>query len=170
MDDACLIQRFSSPHYKQLADLRKLCPRVPILALSATCPPDVLRDLIGILSLPPLTNGTGKPLHCFLHPPPLTVRSFYLFIAAEPRNTVLFTSPLYRGNLHYKVLPKSSDRSCTIRDMVKYILDRHPNETGIVYCLSREVKHLLSFSNAAGVAEALADVPVGREPSRGKAS
>ena len=60
MHEVRLIQRFSSPQYKQLANLRKLCPRVPILALSATCPPDVLRDLIAILSLRPLTNGAGN--------------------------------------------------------------------------------------------------------------
>ena len=50
---------FFSPHYRQLADLRKLCPGVPILALSATCRHDVLRDIVAILSLPPLTHGTG---------------------------------------------------------------------------------------------------------------
>ncbi|KAH9019603.1 P-loop containing nucleoside triphosphate hydrolase protein [Lactarius deliciosus] len=118
IDEAhCISQlgRDFRPHYKQLADLRTLCPQVPILALSATCPPDVLRDLIAILGLPPLTNGT----------------------AAKPLGTVLFTSPLYRKNLHYKVLPKASDRVGAVRDMVKYILDRHPNETGIIYCLSR---------------------------------
>ncbi|KAI9462915.1 ATP-dependent DNA helicase [Lactarius psammicola] len=118
IDEAhCISQlgRDYRPHYKQLADLRMLCPHVPILALSATCPPDVLRDLIAILGLRPLTNGT----------------------AAEPLGTVLFTSPLYRKNLHYKVLPKASDRAGAVRDMVKYILDRYPNQTGIVYCLSR---------------------------------
>ncbi len=62
-----------------------------------------------------------------------------VLLAAEPLCTVLFTSPLYRKNLHYKVLPKASDRAGAVRDMVKYILDRHPNETGIVYCLSRAV-------------------------------
>ncbi|KAH9029421.1 P-loop containing nucleoside triphosphate hydrolase protein [Lactarius pseudohatsudake] len=118
IDEAhCISQlgRDFRPHYKQLADLRTLCPQVPILALSATCPPDVLRDLIAILGLRPLTNGT----------------------AAKPLGTVLFTSPLYRKNLQYKVLPKASDRVGAVRDMVKYILDRHPNETGIIYCLSR---------------------------------
>ncbi|KAH9059765.1 P-loop containing nucleoside triphosphate hydrolase protein [Lactarius vividus] len=118
LDEAhCISQlgRDFRPHYKQLAELRTLCPHVPILALSATCPPDVLRDLIAILGLRPLTNGT----------------------AAKPLGTVLFTSPLYRKNLHYKVLPKTSDRVGAVRDIVKYILDRHPNETGIIYCLSR---------------------------------
>ncbi|KAH9051658.1 hypothetical protein EDB87DRAFT_1798636, partial [Lactarius vividus] len=103
------------PHYKQLADLRMLCPHVPILALSATCLPDVLRDLVAILGLRPLTNA----------------------IAVKPLGTVLFTSPLCHKNLHYKVLLKASDRVGAVRDMVKYILDRHQNETDIIYCLSR---------------------------------
>jgi hypothetical protein len=53
----------SSPDYKQLAGLRVLYPHVPILALSATCPPDVLRDLIAILRLPLPTDGGGTA--CF---------------------------------------------------------------------------------------------------------
>jgi hypothetical protein len=40
-----------------------LYPHVPILALSATCPPDVLRDLIAILRLPLPTDGRGTA--CF---------------------------------------------------------------------------------------------------------
>ena len=53
----------SSPDYKELSRLRVLYPNVPILALSATCPPKVLRDLISILRLPPPTDGrgTGSP-------------------------------------------------------------------------------------------------------------
>ena len=47
------------PDYKQLSGLRLLYPHVPILALSATCPPDVLRDLIAILRLPLPTDGRG---------------------------------------------------------------------------------------------------------------
>jgi hypothetical protein len=48
-----------SPDYKELTQLKVLYPTVPILALSATCPPDVLRDLIKILRLPPPTGGRG---------------------------------------------------------------------------------------------------------------
>jgi hypothetical protein len=53
----------SSPDYKELSRLRLLYPNVPILALSATCPPDVLRDLIATLRLTPPTDGrgTGSP-------------------------------------------------------------------------------------------------------------
>jgi ATP-dependent DNA helicase Q1 len=52
---------------------------------------------------------------------------------------VKFTSPLYRKNLHYKVLSKPSGAAQVVKDMVKYILEYHPDETGIVYCLSRAV-------------------------------
>lgn len=103
------------PDYKELSRLRLLYPNVPILALSATCPPDVLRDLIAILRLPPPTDGR----------------------AAAPHGTVKFTSPLYRKNLHYKVVSKPSSATQVVRDMVKYILENHRDETGIVYCLSR---------------------------------
>jgi hypothetical protein len=36
------------------------CPSVPILALSATCPQGVLRDIIAILGLRRLTDGKGS--------------------------------------------------------------------------------------------------------------
>lgn len=103
------------PDYKELSRLRLLYPNVPILALSATCPPDVLRDLIATLRLTPPTDGR----------------------AAVPHGTVKFTSPLYRKNLHYKVVSKPSSSAQVVRDMVRYILENHRDETGIIYCLSR---------------------------------
>ncbi|KAF8488965.1 P-loop containing nucleoside triphosphate hydrolase protein [Russula emetica] len=103
------------PDYRELSKLKLLYPNVPILALSATCPPDVLRDLIAVLRLPPPTDGR----------------------AAAPHGTVKFTSPLYRKNLHYKVVSKPSSAAQVVKDMVKYILENHRDETGIIYCLSR---------------------------------
>lgn len=47
------------PDYKKLSILRQLFPRVPILALSATCPPKVLKDLVLTLRLKPTVPGTG---------------------------------------------------------------------------------------------------------------
>ena len=116
--------------------MRKLFPKVPILALSATCPPAVLRDIVAILGLRNLTNGTGTAV---TSSPPQGLDLVCRTLAADPQGTVLFTSPLYRKNLHYKVLLKPADRAVFVREMVAYILDRHPNETGIVYCLSRAV-------------------------------
>jgi superfamily II DNA helicase RecQ len=47
------------PDYKELHMFRQLFPRVPIMALSATCPPQVLQDLIKILGLRPVVAGNG---------------------------------------------------------------------------------------------------------------
>ncbi|KAI0259713.1 P-loop containing nucleoside triphosphate hydrolase protein [Gloeopeniophorella convolvens] len=116
------------PDYKGLSKLRMLYPNVPILALSATCPPIVLRDLLAILRLRPITDGR----------------------AADGIGTVQFTSPLYRKNLHYKVLPKPSASTDAMTKMVNFILACHPDDTGIVYCLTR--------ADAENVAEELHNV------------
>lgn len=55
-----LILSSISPDYKKLSILRQLFPRVPILALSATCPPKVLKDLVLTLRLKPVVSGTCK--------------------------------------------------------------------------------------------------------------
>ncbi len=61
---------------------------------------------------------------------------------AEPLRTVKFTSPLYRSNLHYKIVSKPSASAQVVRDMMNFILEHYPNETGIVYCLSRNVSEI----------------------------
>ncbi|KAL5514242.1 hypothetical protein ACEPAG_2330 [Sanghuangporus baumii] len=104
------------PDYKKLSILRQLFPRVPILALSATCPPKVLKDLLTTLRLKPIVSGT----------------------AAAADGTVYFSAPLYRKNLHYTVAPKPSSASGVIKAMTKYILDHHRNDSGIVYCMSKK--------------------------------
>jgi ATP-dependent DNA helicase Q1 len=48
------------PDYKKLSILRQLFPRVPILALSATCPPKVLKDLLLTLRMKPAIDGCGE--------------------------------------------------------------------------------------------------------------
>ncbi|KAI0777314.1 P-loop containing nucleoside triphosphate hydrolase protein [Trametes elegans] len=113
------------PDYQKLAVLRQLFPSVPILALTATCPPAVLRDLLRTLRMPELTHGT----------------------AANTKGTVIFTAPLYRKNLHYAVVPKPASASAAIHVMRDYILEHHPHDSGIVYCLSKK--------DAEQVAEAL---------------
>ncbi len=55
-----LVLTLRSPDYKQLRILRELFPRVPILALSATCPPRVLQDLRSILQLPEICDGNSE--------------------------------------------------------------------------------------------------------------
>ena len=50
-----------SPDYQKLNVLRQLYPKVPILALSATCPPAVLKDVLDTLRMPGLTRtATGE--------------------------------------------------------------------------------------------------------------
>jgi len=67
-----------------------------------------------------------------------TVRAYVEpFAAAEPGKTVFFSSPLYRKNLHYKVIPKPSKESDHLDMMVDYILEKYPNESGIVYCTTK---------------------------------
>ena len=52
--------------YHKLNILRQLFPKVPILALSATCPPKVLQELVKILRLKPVVGGKGT-LNFFSH-------------------------------------------------------------------------------------------------------
>ncbi|KAF5390798.1 hypothetical protein D9757_004557 [Collybiopsis confluens] len=104
------------PDYAKLHVLRQLFPEVPIMALSATCPPVVLKDLLKVLLLKPTVRGT----------------------AADLTGTVYFTSPLYRPNLHYKVLPKAAEGSKVYAEMTAWILANHKDASGIVYCLSKK--------------------------------
>ncbi|KAF5380149.1 hypothetical protein D9615_006207 [Tricholomella constricta] len=107
------------PDYQKLHTLRRLFPRVPIMALSATCPPKVLEDLIKTLD-------------------------------ADAQGTVYFTAPLYRKNLHYTIVPKPAKSADVLQAMASYILELHPDDSGIVYCLSRK--------DAENVAKGLRDL------------
>ncbi|EMD34632.1 hypothetical protein CERSUDRAFT_116806 [Gelatoporia subvermispora B] len=104
------------PDYSALSCLRRTCPSVPTLALSATCPPIVRDDVLNILHMKPVVEGKS----------------------VGPTGTVFFSSPLYRKNLHYTVFPKPSDTGQVIQVMKDYILEHHRNHTGIIYCLSRK--------------------------------
>ncbi|KAH9932324.1 P-loop containing nucleoside triphosphate hydrolase protein [Fomitopsis serialis] len=104
------------PDYKKLGYLREVFPTVPILALSATCPPKVLDDLMISLKLQaPLQKGPEAA-----------------------KGTVLFSSPLYRKNLHYMVAHKPNEFADTIRVMREWIIQHHRNHSGIIYCLSKK--------------------------------
>ncbi|ELU38197.1 ATP-dependent DNA helicase [Rhizoctonia solani AG-1 IA] len=58
------------PDYKKLSILRQLFPNVPITALSATCPPKVLKDLLVTLRMRQVTDGNSKNLHYSVLPKP----------------------------------------------------------------------------------------------------
>ncbi|KAG8216338.1 ATP-dependent DNA helicase [Butyriboletus roseoflavus] len=104
------------PDYKKLGVLRQFFPHVPILALSATCPPKVLQDILKILHMKPVVDGKAAPRE----------------------GTIYFSAPLYRKNLHYAVVPKSSSVKEMITTMSEYILQKHKNDSGIIYCLSKK--------------------------------
>ncbi|KAJ3813403.1 P-loop containing nucleoside triphosphate hydrolase protein [Lentinula aff. lateritia] len=108
------------PDYQKLHILRQLFPNVPIMALSATCPPLVLADLLKVLRL-----GTTMPSNSVPR-------------SKHPPNTVYFTSSLYRPNLHYQVLPKAAEGNRVYEEMTTWILEKHREDSGIVYCLSRK--------------------------------
>lgn len=104
------------PDYRKLSVLRKLFPNTKATCLTATCSPTVLQDVLKILGMPPTTTPT----------------------AAMPNRTVLFTAPLHRPNLVYKVVPRPANSAAANQAICDWILENHPDETGIVYCLSKK--------------------------------
>lgn len=74
------------------------------------------------------------------------------FVVAEPEKTVFFSSPLYRKNLHYKVIPKPAKETDYLELMVNYILEKYPNESGIVYCTTKPAS-LDSYPSSKSVPE-----------------
>ncbi|KAI7959587.1 hypothetical protein MJO28_003378 [Puccinia striiformis f. sp. tritici] len=104
------------PDYKQLSILKTLFPDTPIVALTATCPPRVMADVLKILKLGPITKADK----------------------AKPTGTVLFTSPLSRPNLHYQVLKKPASANDLIDQIVEWIEQNHSGCQGIVYTLSQK--------------------------------
>ena len=48
------------PDYQKLHVLRQQFPRVPIMALSATCPPRVLEDIIKTLDMKAVVDGNSQ--------------------------------------------------------------------------------------------------------------
>lgn len=107
------------------------------MALSATCGPEVLKDLINILGLKEPVDGNS----------PSISRFFSLFhtewspIDADEQGTAYFSSPLYRKNLLYRVLPKPDKAADHLEAIKDYILENHPNDSGIIYCFSVKVLH-----------------------------
>ncbi|KAK4686598.1 hypothetical protein P7C73_g3531, partial [Tremellales sp. Uapishka_1] len=102
--------------YKKLSVLKTLFPRVPIQAVTATLSSKTLPDLLKILRLPPITDGR----------------------TANNSGTIFFSAPLYRPNLHYKVLVKPSNAKAAIESIGAWITDNHLGESGIIYCLSKK--------------------------------
>lgn len=70
---------------------------------TATLSTKTLPDLLKILRLAPICDGRQ----------------------ANTNGTVFFTAPLYRPNLHYKVLDKPSSAKATVGVMGKWIQEHH---------------------------------------------
>ncbi|GAC93198.1 hypothetical protein PHSY_000761 [Pseudozyma hubeiensis SY62] len=103
------------PDYAKLSLLRRLFPKVPIMCLTATCGPKVLKEILEIINLPPTTEPDN----------------------AAPLRTIYFTAPLFRPNLIYQVVQRPQQAKAAAEAMVDYILQHHAGHSGIVYCLSQ---------------------------------
>lgn len=116
VDEAHCVSQYSHdfrPDYKKLGVLKQLFPNVPMLALSATCPPSLITSCFTILGL--------------------------RTIESDPRSgCFVWSSELYRRNLHYKVVSKSSSAEDQVSEIAEWIAAHHPEETGIVYTLTRK--------------------------------
>ncbi|KAI0747102.1 P-loop containing nucleoside triphosphate hydrolase protein [Daedaleopsis nitida] len=132
LDKLYRVNKLGIPDYQKLSAVRQMFPKVPILALSATCPAAVLADLIKTLRMPALTLAS----------------------TANHEGTVLFSTSLYRKNLHYVVLPKPAGGSDSMKAMSDYILQHHASDSGIVYCLTKK--------DAESVAEELTKLSHGK--------
>lgn len=120
------------PDYAKLSLLRRLFPKVPIMCLTATCGPKVLKEILEIIDLPPTTEPDN----------------------AAPGRTIYFTAPLFRPNLMYRVVQRPQQAKAANEAIVDYILQHHAGESGIVYCLSQ--------SDTEATAKALVELSKGR--------
>ncbi|KAI8363834.1 P-loop containing nucleoside triphosphate hydrolase protein [Choanephora cucurbitarum] len=99
------------PDYKQLNVLRTVFPQTKIMALTATCPWSVMKDVMKILNM--------KQPHV-------------------DKGTLVFSAPLHRPNLIYKVVQRPDSADETINHITDWILTHYPNQSGIIYCLSKK--------------------------------
>lgn len=104
------------PSYRQLSRLRTLFPKTKFIGVTATAPSSVIVDIIKNLQMPNKISSGNSVL---------------------PNTTVVFTSPLYRSNLHYSVISKPTQAAAVIDVIVDYINRNHSGDCGIIYCLSR---------------------------------
>ncbi|KAJ1017873.1 hypothetical protein NDA16_005189 [Ustilago loliicola] len=120
------------PDYAKLSLLRRLFPKVPVMCLTATCGPKVLKEILEIIDLPAITEPDN----------------------AAPMRTIYFTAPLFRPNLMYQVVQRPQQAKAASEALVDYILQHHAGESGIVYCLSQ--------ADTEATAKALTEISNGR--------
>ncbi|KAI5361173.1 Putative helicase, RQC domain, P-loop containing nucleoside triphosphate hydrolase [Septoria linicola] len=97
------------PDYKNLGEVRKRYPGVPVMALTATATSRVKDDTIHNLGMK--KDGVSK--------------------------CEVFTQSFNRENLYYEVRPKPKGKQ-VITAIAELITGSHAKETGIIYCLSRK--------------------------------
>ncbi|KFH69501.1 hypothetical protein MVEG_04313 [Podila verticillata NRRL 6337] len=105
------------PDYNKLGILRMVFPNTPIMALTATSPPNVIQSVLTTLNLSPRD---------------------------QPGGTLLFDAPLFRPNLAYSVLTRPASNQDTFQFLANYIQTRHADSTGIIYCLSKRDTHVFA--------------------------
>ncbi|KAI9298268.1 ATP-dependent DNA helicase [Neoconidiobolus thromboides FSU 785] len=107
-------------------DYRTLFPKIPIMALTATCSTIVLNQVLEILNLK-RSDGYNK-------------------------GCIITKAPLIRENLKYQVIKKESKSLHVIQWIVNYILTKQKNQCGIIYCFSKNeteevTKNIIQESN-----------------------
>ncbi|SPO30564.1 related to RecQ family helicase RecQL1 [Ustilago trichophora] len=120
------------PDYAKLSLLRRLFPKAPIMCLTATCGPKVLKEILEIIDLPAITEPDN----------------------AAPMRTIYFTAPLFRANLMYQVVQRPQQAKAAAEAIIDYILEHHAGHSGIVYCLSQ--------ADTEAMAKALTEISHGR--------
>ena len=113
------------PDYKRLRELRQKFPGIPLIALTATATPRVRADNLNQLHM----KNTKWFVNIKLH---LVILIFFTL----PR----FTQSFNRTNLLYSVVPKKPKK--VAHDIVDLINSKFKQQSGIVYCLSRQVSYL----------------------------
>lgn len=97
------------PDYQKLHVLRTHFPHVPILALSATCPPKVLQDLIKTLGLKGVVDGNSQscpPPSLVPFPPSLSLAAHILSLThalpqTPPQMAPRTSPPHYTGRTYF---------------------------------------------------------------------
>ncbi|KAI7857061.1 P-loop containing nucleoside triphosphate hydrolase protein [Circinella umbellata] len=92
--------------------------QIPIMALTATCPWNVMKDVMKIL-------GLRQP--------------------QMPRGTLVYSAPLHRPNLIYQVVKRPDTMKETIQHISKYILKNYRGQSGIIYCFSKKDTETVSM-------------------------
>ncbi|ORX73806.1 ATP-dependent DNA helicase, partial [Linderina pennispora] len=98
------------PDYHKLGMLKYMFPDVPLMALSATCPPRVLDSVRKILGI---EGGHNRP------------------------SAIVYTAPLWRANLRYSVVRKKDNQAKQKMQLLQWIVEHHATDRGIVYCATR---------------------------------